>query len=103
MPLEPHLNLVAADLVPESIEMATGYLGMLPPDRTVLVLNGSLPRLERVLQIPAATTVRLPMVGSRELYGLARRLPASLASGRFGRACLSLAEDACRRYRASLP
>jgi hypothetical protein len=103
MPLDAHLTLVAADLVPDSVAMAAGYLGLLPPDRTVLVLNGSLPRLEQALQLPAATTVRMPLLGPRELSSLTRRLPASLGSGRFGRACLSLAEDACRRYRALLP
>ena len=103
MPLEPHLNLVAADLVPASLEMAAGYLGLLPPERTILLLNGNLPRLERELGMPASTVVRMPLVGRRELSSRCRSLPASLGSRRFGRACLALAEEACRRYRSSLP
>jgi hypothetical protein len=103
MPLDAHLTLVAADLLPESLEMAAGFLRLLPADRTVLVLNGSLPRLERVLPVPAAATYRMPLLGERELTSRARGVPASLGSGRFGRACLELALEACRRYRAMLP
>ncbi|HVD01875.1 MAG TPA: hypothetical protein VNG93_12130 [Candidatus Dormibacteraeota bacterium] len=103
MPLEAHLTLVAADLLPESLEMAAGYLRLLPAERTVLVLNGSLAGLERVLPVPSAATHRLPLVGARELASRARGVPASLGSPRFGRACLELALEACRRYRASLP
>jgi len=103
MPLDAHLTLVAADLLPESLEMAAGYLRLLPAERTVLVLNGSLPRLERVLPVPAATTFRLPLLGASELASRARGVPASLGSPRFGRACFELALEACRRYRASLP
>jgi len=103
MPLEAHLTLVAADLLPESLEMAAGYLRLLPADRTVLVLNGSLPRVERLLAVPAASTHRMPLLGPRELGSRARGVPASLGSGPFGRACLDLALEACRRYRAALP
>lgn len=103
MPLEAHLTLVAADLLPESLEMAAGYLRLLPADRTVLVLNGRAPRLERSLPVPAAPTFRVPMVGERELAARARGVPASLGSARFGRACLDLAQEAVRRYREALP
>lgn len=102
MPLDAHLTLVAADLLPESLEMAAGYLRLLPAERTVLVLNGSLPGLERVLPVPAAATFRVPLIGPRELVSRARGVPASLGSARFGRACLELALEACRRYRALL-
>ena len=103
MPLEAHLTLVAADLLPESLEMAAGYLRLLPSDRTVLVLNGCLPGLERMLTVPAAATFRMPLLGARELSSRARGIPASLGSPGFGRACLELAVEACRRYRALLP
>jgi hypothetical protein len=103
MPVDAHFTLVAADLVPHSLELATTYLGLLPPERTLLVLNGSLPRLEKVLGLPAATVVRVPLVGSRELSTAVRGLPAGLGSGRFGRGCLGLAGDLCRRYREALP
>src|SRR5437868_1545942 len=71
--------------------------------RTLRLVNGSLPRLERALGLPAATVVRLPLVGSRELSTAVRGLPAALGSRRFGRACLALAGDLCRRYREALP
>jgi hypothetical protein len=104
MPPEANLTLVAADLVPHSLELARGYLGLLPAERTLLVVNGSLPRLERALALPAATAVlRLPLVGAPELSSALRGLPASLGSRRFGRACLVLAVELCRRYRESLP
>jgi hypothetical protein len=103
MPLEAHLTLVAADLLPESLEMAAGYLRLLPAERTLLVLNGSLPKVERVLPVPAAPTFRMPLLGAGELASRAHGVPASLGSGRFGHACLELALEACRRYRASLP
>jgi hypothetical protein len=103
MPVEAHLTLVAADLVPGSLDMAGGYLRLLPPERTLLVVNGRLPRLERVLAMPSADVVRMPLVGSRELSAATLSLPASLGSRRFGGACLALARDLCRRYRAALP
>ncbi len=103
MPVEAHFTLLAADLVPHSLELATTYLGLLPPERTLLVVNGALPRLERALGLPAATVIRLPLVGSRELSTAVRGLPAGLGSRRFGRACLSLAGELCRRYREALP
>jgi hypothetical protein len=103
MPVEPHFTLVAADLVSHSLELATTYLGLLPPERTLLVLNGSLPRLERALGLPGATVVRLPLVGSPELSSVVRGLPAGLGSRRFGRGCLGLAGELCRRYREALP
>jgi hypothetical protein len=103
MPVEPHFTLVAADLVPHSLELATTYLGMLPPERTLLVVNGSLPRLERFLGLPAATVVRMPLIGSRELSAPVGGLPAGLGSQRFGRGCLALAGDLSRRYREALP
>lgn len=103
MPVDAHFTLVAADLVPHSLELARGYLGLLPAERTLLVLNGSLPRLERALDVPVATLVRLPLVGSAELCAVVPGLPASLVSRRFGRACLALATELCRRYRATLP
>src|SRR5207248_5957053 len=78
MPLEAHLTLVAADLLPESLEMAASYLRLLPADRTLLVLNGSLPRVERVLPVPAASTYRMPLLGAGELASRARGMPASL-------------------------
>jgi hypothetical protein len=102
MPVEAHFTLLAADLVPHSLELARTYLGLLPPERTLLIVNGSLPRLERALDLPAATVVRLPLVGSRELSAAVRGLPAALGSRRFGRACLALAVDLCRRYREAL-
>jgi hypothetical protein len=102
MPVEAHFTLVAAELVPHSLELARTYLGMLPPERTLLVVNGTLPRLERALGLPAATVVRLPLVGRAELSAAVRDLPAALASRRFGRGCLALAGDLCRRYRAAL-
>ncbi len=103
MPVDAHFTLLAADLVPHSLDLARSYLALLSPERTLLVLNGSLPRLERTLGMPAATAVRLPLVGSRELSAAVLGLPAALGSRRFGRACLALAADLCRRYRAALP
>jgi hypothetical protein len=103
MPAEAHLTLVAADLVPHSLELARGYLALLPAERTLLVVNGSLPRLERALNVPVATLVRFPLAGSAELCTAVRGLPASLGSRRFGRACFALAAELCRRYRATLP
>jgi hypothetical protein len=103
MPVEADLTLVAADLVPHSLDLARGYLGLLPAERTLLVVNGSLPRLERVLGLPAAAVVRLPLVGRHELWSAVRGLPASLGSHSFGAGCLELAGDLCRRYRAALP
>ena len=103
MPVEAHFTLLAADLVPHSLELARTYLSLLPPERTLLVVNGSLPRLELALGMPAAALVRLPLVGSRELSSAVRGLPAALGSGRFGRGCLALAGDLCRRYREALP
>jgi hypothetical protein len=103
MPVEAHFTLLAADLVPHSLELARTYLALLPPESTLLVVNGSLPRLERALGLPAATVVRLPLVGSRELSAVVHALPAALGSRPFGKACLALAGDLCRRYRAALP
>jgi hypothetical protein len=103
MPAEAHFTLLAVDLVPHSLELARTYLALLPPERTLLVVNGSLPLLERALGLPAATVVRLPLVGSRELSAAERGLPAALGARRFGRACLALAGDLCRRYREALP
>jgi hypothetical protein len=103
MPAEAHLTLLAADLVPHSLKLARGYLGLLPAERTLLVVNGSLPGLERVLDLPPATVVRLPLVGPSELGSAVRGLPASLASRRFGLACRALAAELCRRYREALP
>jgi hypothetical protein len=103
MPVEAHFTLLAADLVQHSLELARTYLALLPPQNTLLVVNGSLPRLERALGLPAATVVRLPLIGSRELSAMVHGLPAALGSRRFGKACLALAGDLCRRYRAALP
>src|SRR5260221_6063014 len=103
MPVEAHFTLLAADLVPHSLELATTYLGLLPPERTLLVVNAALPRLERALGLPSATVIRLPLVGSPELSNQVRGLPAGLGSRPFGRACLSLAGQLCRRYPESLP
>jgi hypothetical protein len=103
MPVEAHFTLLAADLVPHSLDLARTYLALLPPERTLLVVNGALPRLERALGLPAATVVRLPLVGSRELSAALRGLPAGLGSRRFGRSCLTLAGDLCGRYREALP
>lgn len=103
MPVAAHFTLLAVDLVPHSLELARTYLGLLPPERTLLVVNGSLPRLERALDLPAATVVRLPLVGAHELSAAVNGLPAALGSRRFGRACLALATDLCRRYREALP
>ena len=36
MPVDAHFTLVAADLVPHSLELARGYLGLLPAERTLL-------------------------------------------------------------------
>src|SRR5947209_1438784 len=52
MPLEAHVTLVAADLLPSSLEAATGFIGLLPEGRTLLVLNGALPAVERALPLP---------------------------------------------------
>ncbi|HEY8762393.1 MAG TPA: hypothetical protein VIP52_15930 [Candidatus Dormibacteraeota bacterium] len=103
MPVEAHFTLVAVDLVPHSLELARTYLGLLPAERTLLVVNGALPRLESALGLPAATVVRLPLVGSAELSAAVHDLPATLGSRRFGRGCLTLARDLCRRYREALP
>jgi len=103
MPEAAHVNLAPADVVPGSLEQAAGYLGLLPPAQTLLVLNGSLPRLERALRVPAATVVRMPLVGQRELSAAAAGLPPSLGSRRFGAACLALAREICARYRPGLP
>jgi len=103
MPVEAHFTLLPADLVPHSLELARTYLAMLPPESTLLVVNGALPRLERALGLPAASVVRLPLVGSGELSTVIRGLPAALGSRRFGKACRALAGELCRRYRAALP
>ena len=102
MPEAAQVNLVPADLVPASVEQAAGLLTLLPPVRTLLVLNGSLPGLERALGVPAGTVVRMPLVGERELRAGARGLPASLGSRPYGAACLALAREICACYRAGL-
>ena len=103
MPEAAQVSLVPADLVPASLEQAAGFLAMLPAARTLLVLNGSLPGLERALAVPAATVVRMPMFGERELLAGARGVPPSLGSRRYGTACLALARQICACYRAGLP
>lgn len=103
MPEAAQVSLVPADLVPASLQQAAGFLGMLPEAGTLLVLNGSLPGLERALGVPAATVVRMPLFGERELVAGARGLPPSLGSRRYGAACLALAREVCARYRAGLP
>lgn len=104
MPLESHFHLVTADLVPGSLERARVYLGLLPPERTLLVLNGADSVLERRLSIPPATKVRrLPMLGRAELRAAAGGVPASIGSRRFGGACLELVKELVNRYRAELP
>ena len=102
MPEAAQVSLVPADLVPASLQQAAEFLGLLPAARTLLVLNGSLPALERALGVPAATVVRMPLFGERELLAGARRLPPSLVSRRYGAACLALAREICACYRAGL-
>lgn len=103
MPLESHFHLVAADLQPGSLERAGFYLGLLPAERTFLVLNGREPGLERRLPVPAAAKLwRLPMLGPAELRAVAGGVPASIGCRRFGRPCLELVTELAHRYRAEL-
>lgn len=104
MPAAASVHLVAADLAGASLAQAAVALTLLPPERTLLVLNGRLPRLERWLGLPPATAIRrLPLVGRAELDAARRGLPAGLGTRRFGRACLELAAELMRRHRAELP
>lgn len=103
MPSEPHRYLVPADLLEASLAQAAHLLAMLPPERTLLVLNGRLPNLEKAFALPAGATLRrLPLVGATELSSRARGLPAALGSRHFGTACLALAQELCRSYRTAI-
>ncbi|GAC1656446.1 MAG: hypothetical protein NVS9B1_11840 [Candidatus Dormibacteraceae bacterium] len=104
MPATASVHLVAADLARASLSQAAVAIALLPPERTLLVLNGRLPRLERWLGLPPATAIRrLPLVGRAELDAARRGLPAGLGGRRFGRGCLELAVELMRRHRAELP
>ncbi|TMD52220.1 MAG: hypothetical protein E6I85_11150 [Chloroflexi bacterium] len=103
MPPEPHWYLVPADLLEASLAQAAQLLAILPRQRTLLVLNGRLPKLEHAIALPAGASLRrLPLVGATELWCQARGLPAALGSRRFGTACLALAQELCLSYRSSI-
>ncbi|MGH7904799.1 MAG: hypothetical protein ACREPA_11850, partial [Candidatus Dormibacteraceae bacterium] len=51
----------------------------------------------------AAVLHRLPMIGSAEVSGLVRGLPAGLSTPRFGLACAALARAVVARYRELEP
>ena len=104
MPGSASIHLVAADLTRASLAQTALALSLLPAERTLLVLNGRLPGLERWLGPPPATAIRrLPLIGRAELEAARRSLPAGLASRRYGRACLALAVELVRSHRAGQP
>jgi hypothetical protein len=101
----PHAFLVAAPLEAGSLAAAARAAAGLPPDRTWLVLDGDLPRLDPVLgigevaaRLPPGRVVRLPLLGRREMEALARRAEPCMARRSSGMRHLELARALAHAY-----
>ena len=100
LPARPHVTLVPVDLTPRAVAAAIEDARTRPTP--LLVLNGSLPRLDRHLGITGQALVRVPLVGRGELEAVRRGIAPSLLRKAFGLGCLGLARRVVEIYAEGL-